>query len=239
MPDLAPPSGAALVVVRRSSGAVVGVASVYVTRARLLDRGRLREAPHPLDVVAGDRRGGRRRVSASCLRTRSASATTTSSTSSPVSSPGKAMVVPVRGEVRLVVDLARERNIGRNARAALHDRRRPRVGARRSYCREWRPEPGSTCAWPRSSGWRRSSRARRARSSRRCLRVRDDTPADGAAAAPRRVHGGVPRLLPAHANTIMTEKIARRGERVLTDYAARPVRADPRLGHRAGSGRRR
>ena len=124
-------------------GAVVGVASVCVTRSVYCGRGRLREAPR--STGCGGRRSAassvgvvRRRLAAHAgrrLRQHRAHPLRRRS-------PGQALIVPVRAEVRLVGDLARQRHVGRNAGAALHDRRRARLGARRSPLSRCAPGAG-------------------------------------------------------------------------------------------------
>ena len=135
----------------RSSAALVGVVVGLRHEVRLLDRGRVRGAADPLDVVAGARRDRRRRHRVSSRRARSASATTTSSDALAGAFGRQALVVLVRREVHLVGDRARQRHVGRHARAADDVRQRHRLaargGRRRARCRT----PASIRASARSS----------------------------------------------------------------------------------------
>ena len=93
--------------------------------ARRLRRSRtLRAAADPLDVVAGDRRprGRRRRL----LRAAHARRRLRQHRGHrrPATSRSARVALPVRDEVHLLVDLARQRHLGRHAGAAVHHRRR-------------------------------------------------------------------------------------------------------------------
>ena len=130
--------------------------AVAVTRAVYARRGRVREAADSLDVVARDRRLSRSESWAgSSPRTLGVGYDNidTILSARPHRRSGRA---PRRAEIRLLGDLARKRDVGRNARSALHDRRRrsaPLLGdgpARAAAVRR-----ASTCESPRSSEWRR------------------------------------------------------------------------------------
>ncbi len=204
---------------------------------RLRGRRRVREAPDPLDVVARDGRSRRRwrRHPVAAHHGRRLRQHRSDPLGRPRGPGGRRLLRP---QVRLVGALARHGDLGRNARAALHDRRRHRLDPRRARCERVARGRGRH---PRRGARRhgcplRRRVARAARLGRLCLR--DDPSADDALAAPRRLHRGVPHLGPADATVDhdREDRAARWARR--HRLRRRPVRADPRLGHRAGSGRR-
>ena len=118
------PSGDALAVLRRRSARWSAWPSVVRHARRLRDRGRASSSCRSTGCGGRRSAASRSASSATSRRARSASATTTSRRSSAGTLAGTALRRPVRAEVRLVVDLARQRHLGRHARAAVHDRRR-------------------------------------------------------------------------------------------------------------------
>ena len=165
MPDLAPPSGAALASYALI-GAIVGAASVYVTKLVYWVEDAFEKLPvhwmwwPAIGAVA---------VGVCGFLSPHTLGVGYDNIEHIVSGElaGKAMIVVLRGEARLLVDLRseagpREARWRRSSRSAAGSDRRSA-----SCCRESRPGWRSTFAWRRWSGWPPSSRAHRARSSRR------------------------------------------------------------------------
>ena len=218
MPDLAAPSGGGagrLRAHRRGGGRLFGLRD----EGRLLDRGRLREAPRPLDVVARHRRRGHGRLRV--LRAPHARRWVRQHRTHRLRGARReGDARPMCGEARLVVDLGFERHVRRNAGAPVHHRRRRGLGA--------------GCG----SGGARAVRevdirigalvgmaAIFAGASRALL-----TSVVFAFETTRQPMGLLPLLAGCTGaylvscllmqNTIMTEKIVRRGQRVPSEYAA-------------------
>ena len=144
----------------------------------------------------------------------------------------------LRAQVRLVGDLARQRHLGRHARAALHDRRRPRVASSARWppgrCRRAGVDVRVAALVGMAAIFAGASRALLAsvvfafETTRQPMAL---LPLLGGCTAAYLVSALVMR------HSIMTEKIARRGGRVVSDYAADLLRAGPRLGRRRGARR--
>ena len=127
----------------------------------------------------------------------------------------------LRAEVRLVGDLARHRHLGRHARAALHDRRRPRLGSSARSAAWALPAAGVDVRVAALVGmaaiFAGASRALLAsvvfafETTRQPMAL---LPLLGGCTAAYLVSALLMR------NSIMTEKIARRGARVVSEYAA-------------------
>ena len=209
--------------VHRCIGALVGVARRRRHARRLRDRGRLRAAADPLDVVAGDRRGrGRRRrlLRAAHARRRLRQHRRTSSPGT-LAGHGASLVLCV-DEVRLLVDLARQRHVGRHAGAAVHHRRRRSAsllgGAGRDAFPRLGIDPRIAALVGMAAMFAGASRALLASV---VFAFETTLPAARPAAAARRLHArrSSSRALLMR-NSIMTEKIARRGVRVPAEYAA-------------------
>ena len=94
-------------------------------------------------------------------RARSASATTTLPPRFPVNMAVRAALRALRDEVHLLVDLARQRHVGRHARAAVHDWRRDRRRRWASWSRVRLPGLGVEC--------RRGGPGRHGGDVRRCV----------------------------------------------------------------------
>ena len=198
MPDLADAGGAALAIVRRARRDRRARRRRSSRAPSTRSRTRFEHLPDPLDVVAGDRRASRSASSATSRRARSASATTTSSDIARRRSIAgrRAARCSCVLEVRLVVDRARQRHVGRHAGAAVHHRRRARRAARRGSAAAAFPHVGIDLRIARAGRHGGDLRRRVARAAGLGrVRVRDDAPAARPAAAARRLHRVVPRLV--------------------------------------------